>query len=103
MSLTSAIAIFFVLWWLVFFAVLPFGVRTQGEDDEATIEGSPASAPVNPLLLRKAVITTVLAAVIFFGLYELIVVAGFGLDDIPFLPDMTPEGWEPNYERMDSQ
>jgi len=31
MSLTLSIAIYFVIWWIVLFAVLPIGVRTQGE------------------------------------------------------------------------
>lgn len=98
MSLTSAIAIFFIVWWLVFFAVLPFGVRTQ-EEDQATVEGTPASAPSQPLLLRKVVITTALAALVFAGVYFLLTQSTLTLDDIPFLPDVTPEGWEPSWER----
>ena len=102
MGLTSAIAVFFILWWLVFFAVLPFGVRTQ-EEDESTVEGSVSSAPSRPLLLRKALIATVLAALVFAGLYWLIVVAGIGLDDVPFLPDFEPESWAPIRESIERQ
>src|SRR5207244_2876982 len=32
MSITFAIAVYVVIWWTVLFAVLPLGVRTQGED-----------------------------------------------------------------------
>ena len=32
MSITLAIAVYIVIWWTVLFAVLPIGVRTQGED-----------------------------------------------------------------------
>ena len=34
MSLASTIAIFFVVWWIVLFAVLPFGMRTQEEEGD---------------------------------------------------------------------
>ena len=33
MSWTTAIAIYFMIWWVVLFAVLPWGVRTQEESD----------------------------------------------------------------------
>lgn len=60
-------AIYFVIWWVVLFAVLPFGVRTQDEADE-TVLGTTGSAPVRPLMLRKALITTVISAVIMGAL-----------------------------------
>ena len=44
MSVTFAIAIYVVIWWTVLFAVLPIGVRTQGEDG-AVVPGTPESAP----------------------------------------------------------
>ena len=76
MSLLSSAAIFFVIWWLVLFAVLPFGVKSQHEMDDVTL-GTEHGAPHEPYLLRKALATTVLAAVIFaavylyFGVYEM--------------------------------
>ena len=51
MSLSFAIAIYVVIWWTVLFAILPIGVRTQGEDG-AVVPGTPASAPTRPRLLR---------------------------------------------------
>ena len=33
-TISSAIAIYFVLWWIVLFVVLPFGVRSQSEDGD---------------------------------------------------------------------
>ena len=44
MSVSLAIAIYIVIWWTVLFAVLPIGVRTQGEDG-AIVPGTPESAP----------------------------------------------------------
>ncbi|MBL8708684.1 MAG: DUF1467 family protein [Rhodospirillaceae bacterium] len=49
--------IFLIIWWLVLFAVLPWGVRRQ-ESDEV---GHDPGAPANPMLLKKAVITTAIA------------------------------------------
>ena len=67
-TLTFA-AIFFVTWWLCLFIVLPFGVKTQQEDDDGTVLGTTESAPARPMLVKKALITTVLAGVVVGALY----------------------------------
>ena len=63
MGIGTYIAIYFIVWWTVIFAVLPFGIRSQHEDG-AVEDGTEPGAPLRPLLLRKALITTVIAAVI---------------------------------------
>ena len=73
MSLTFGLALYFIIWWTVLFAVLPFGVRTQGEAGEV-VPGTPASAPVAPRLLRTFAITTVVAGGVFALVY--VVLAG---------------------------
>jgi len=70
MSLSFAIAIYFVLWWLVLFAILPFGVTTQDEDGEV-IAGTESSAPIAPQLGKKALLTTLVSAAIFGSVYAL--------------------------------
>jgi predicted secreted protein len=62
-SLGLAVAIYFVIWWTVLFAVLPWGVRSQHEAGEIS-PGSDPGAPVRPLLLKKAIATTLVSAVI---------------------------------------
>jgi predicted secreted protein len=64
MQIGSAVAIYFVLWWIVLFAVLPFGVRSQAEAGES-VPGSDPGAPVAPLMLKKLIWTTIVSAVIF--------------------------------------
>jgi predicted secreted protein len=64
MSLTLAAAIYVVIWWTVLFAVLPIGVRTQGEDGEI-VPGTPASAPTRPRLGRIVWLTTLLSCGLF--------------------------------------
>jgi predicted secreted protein len=86
MSITFGVATYFVIWWTVLFAVLPFGVRTQGEAGEI-VPGTPESAPVAPRLLRTFAITTVVAAAVFAVVYT-VVVGGFG-DIGVYFPDPT--------------
>ena len=64
MSVTLGIAIYIVIWWTVLFAVLPIGVRTQGEDG-LIVPGTPESAPTKPRLLRVALLTTAIATLLF--------------------------------------
>jgi len=78
MSLTLAIAIYVVVWWVVLFAVLPIGVRTQGEDG-SVVPGTPESAPAVPRLLRVVVITTLVSAVLFGGAWAAV---RYGLVDL---------------------
>ncbi|MCA1296939.1 DUF1467 family protein [Stappia indica] len=85
MSIISSIAIFFILWWVILFIVLPIGVVTQ-EEEGAVVPGSDPSAPSRPNLIRKALLTTVLASAVFAGVYWLLVHSGLTLDDFPFRP-----------------
>ena len=68
MSLSFAIAIYLVIWWTVLFAILPIGVRTQGEDG-AVVPGTPESAPTRPRLIRVALLTTLVSALVFAALW----------------------------------
>jgi hypothetical protein len=53
MSLPTSIAIYFIIWWVVLFAVLPWGVRNQQEQGTVT-PGSDPGAPAIPSLKRQA-------------------------------------------------
>ena len=63
MSFGGAAAIYFVVWWIVLFAILPVGVRSQIEDGMIA-KGSDPGAPGRPMLLRKALWTTLVAAIL---------------------------------------
>ena len=63
-AVSTGLAIYFVMWWLVLFLTLPFGVRSQHEDGV----GAPGTDPGAPILTRmgpKLIWTTVISAVIF--------------------------------------
>ena len=68
MSTTTALAVFFIIWWVVLFAVLPWGVRSQHEAGDIA-PGTDPGAPVLPHLGRKLVLTTLVAGVVFATFY----------------------------------
>lgn len=82
MSLGSAFAIYFVVWWVTLFAVLPFGVRTQAEAGDV-VPGAPASAPEKTHLVRIIVRNTILASLVFAVIYWMIVYSGWSIMDLP--------------------
>jgi predicted secreted protein len=57
------LAIYIILWWIAFFAVLPLGVRNLEEAGEETSAGVERGAPQRPDLWKKALLAAVLAAV----------------------------------------
>ena len=63
-TLSTAFAIYFVIWWIVLFVTLPFGVRSQHEDGEA-VAGTDPGAPIATLMGRKLIWTTVISAIMF--------------------------------------
>ena len=68
MSWTTALAIYFLIWWVVLFAVLPWGVRSQEEGGE-TVPGTDPGAPTLPRLGRKLTWTTLVSLVVFAVCY----------------------------------
>ena len=82
---STILAIYFLIWWTVIFAILPFGVRSQAEAREIT-PGTDPGAPQRPLLIKKAIATTLISILLTAALMALLTYKPFGLDDIPFLP-----------------
>lgn len=78
MSWVSQVAIFLLIWFVVLFAVLPVGVRRQ-ENPEP---GHDPGAPVQPMLWRKALWTTVISLVIWGVYYVATRVYGISLLDL---------------------
>lgn len=87
MTWTAGLAIYLVTWWIVLFAVLPWGIVSQHEEGEVR-EGTDASAPIRPMLLRKALVTTVIAAVIWAGIAYIYTYQPVSFDSIPFMPKL---------------
>jgi predicted secreted protein len=81
MSIPFAIALYFVIWWTVLFAVLPFGVRTQDEAGEI-VPGTPESAPAHIRVLRIVLINTAVAAVVFLFVVSLFYFRVIDIDEM---------------------
>ena len=64
MSLSFAIAIYLVIWWTVLFAILPIGVRTQGEDG-AVVPGTPEQRTDAAAARARGALTTLVSALVF--------------------------------------
>jgi predicted secreted protein len=65
-TISTLLAIYFVMWWIVLFLTLPFGVRNQTESEgQDHVPGSDPGAPVVSMMARKALWTTVISAVLF--------------------------------------
>jgi predicted secreted protein len=75
----SGFVVFVIIWWVVFFIVLPFGIRTPDEapeDADVALEpGQAASAPVRPRIALKFALTTVIASALW-GIYAYAVSSG---------------------------
>ena len=59
---------YIIIWWLVLFTVLPWGVRVPDDPEP----GHATSAPEKPMMWRKALVTTAIAAILWVGFYALI-------------------------------
>jgi predicted secreted protein len=69
MTLVSGTMVFFVVWWIMLFMVLPFGIRP----DETPQKGFSTGTPKNPNLKKKFLITTILA-IIVWGIIQVVMV-----------------------------
>ena len=65
MGIVTSIFVYFIIWWLVLFCVLPWGNHPT-EDPET---GHATSAPANPRLKLKFAVTSGIAALIFIGVW----------------------------------
>ncbi len=64
MTLTSAIVLLSVYWFIILFIVLPINITTQN-DEKNVIDGTAPSSPVNPNLKRKFSITTIVSVILW--------------------------------------
>ena len=75
LSISGATGLYFVVWWIAVFVVLPFGVRSQSESGEIAA-GTEPGAPMMPALREKAIWTTGLAGMVLMAAAWLLPLAG---------------------------
>jgi predicted secreted protein len=68
MNWLTGIVVYILVWWVTLFAILPLWV-TPADPEEP---GFAAGAPRRPLMLRKVAVTTVVAAIIWLGIYVVV-------------------------------
>ncbi|UWQ13823.1 DUF1467 family protein [Aliiroseovarius sp. M344] len=81
MSITAAIVLYVVIWFVTMFVVLPIGLRTQG-DEGKVLRGTHAGAPANFRLGRTAIIVTIIGTVIWAIVAGIIVSGWITVEDI---------------------
>lgn len=81
MNLTGGIVLYAVLWFVVMFVLLPIGQRSQA-DMGKVVPGTPPGAPHAPALIRKALIATLISAVIWGAAAAVILSGAVTFDDV---------------------
>ena len=69
MSATGLAIIYIIIWWMVFFIILPIDVNRH---KSIKIDGEDAGSPENPKILKKFIYCTGITTVIFVIIYLLI-------------------------------
>ena len=89
MSITAAVVLFAVLWFLTLLVVLPLRMVTQGEAGEV-VPGTHSSSPANLDMRRKVLITSIVACVLWVILYAVLTSGMITIRDIDFMGIMPP-------------
>ena len=68
MSITGSLIIYVLIWWIIFFSLLPIDVdRTHKQ----IVEGIDKGSPENPRIIKKLIYTTIITSIIFIGIFML--------------------------------
>lgn len=89
MSITAALVLFMVIWFMLFLIILPLRLQTQGEAGEV-VPGTHSSAPANPRIGRKAAITTAIAVVLWCVIAAIILSGVISVRDLDWFGRMDP-------------
>ena len=75
---------FACIWMISLFLVLPWGIRNPHETGQEIVQGTDPGAPVRPRMLLKVGVTTLVALILWTGLFVVMEYRLFTLDDFPF-------------------
>ena len=71
MGITGSIIVYASIWWIVFFSILPIGIKSNKEIFKEKIAGIDPGAPKNPKIGKKFLITTIITSILFIMIYYL--------------------------------
>lgn len=89
MAITSAIVLYAVIWFLTLFMVLPIRLKSQ-QDIGEVVPGTPASAPADPQLKKRALIVTLITTVVWAIIFTIIVTETITVRDVDFMNRLPP-------------
>ena len=69
MSITGSLIIFVLIWWIIFFSLLPIDVDRKHKE---MVEGVYKGSPENPKIIKKIIYTTIITSIIFIGIFMLV-------------------------------
>ena len=69
MSITGSLIIFVLIWWIIFFSLLPIDVERKHKE---MVEGADKGSPENPKIIKKIIHTTIITSIIFIGIFMLV-------------------------------
>ena len=69
MSITGSLIIFVLIWWIIFFSLLPIDVERKHKE---MVEGADKGSPENPKIIKKIIYTTTITSIIFIGIFMLV-------------------------------
>ncbi len=72
MGITGSIIIYVMIWWIIFFSILPVGIKSNKEAFKDSIGGYDPGAPKNPKMAKKFLITTIITSILFIMIYYLV-------------------------------
>ena len=79
MGITGSIIVYVMIWWIIFFSVLPVGIKSNKEAFRNSIEGADPGAPKNPKIGKKFLITTIITSIFFIMIYYIVELGFFNL------------------------
>jgi|TARA_Y100001935_G_C17020906_1_gene367712 predicted secreted protein len=69
MSITGSLIIYVLIWWIIFFSLLPIDVDRKHKQ---IVEGIDKGSPENPRIIKKLIYTTIITSIIFIGIFMLV-------------------------------
>ncbi len=79
MSITGSIIVYVMIWWIVFFSILPVGIKSNKNFFKDSTGGNDPGAPKNPKIGKKFFITTIITSLFFIMIYYIVDLGLFNL------------------------
>ena len=89
MTISAAIVLLAVIWFLLLFIALPLNIKTQKESG-TTVHGTPSSAPENLNLKKKIIMVSIFTIIIWVPIISLIMSGLLTISDLDFFKKLRP-------------